>query len=189
MLDVALPCLLLALLFAALRAAPRLLLRATRRGGRGGKLPTPATYRLGLGPRSEWTLERHGLTLSTSTAALNTLPKRAVGRLTPRGRGGARQFYDAGVVAGGVGGAAAVMGAVWALARAWLAVWDEAEAHARQGESVSHVLKRSLASTPPTPPQVHTANPGLMPLVSILGLNFQSSEPRSHSQLLRAQVD
>lgn len=166
MLDVLLPCVLLAVLVLALRALPSFAHRHTRRVAR--KLPAPAAYRLGLGPRSEWTLERHGLTLSTSTAALNALPKRAITRLTPRGRSASRRFYDAGVVAGGLGGAGALIGALWALARAWIAVWDEAEAHARQGNSVSvsHVLRRAL-STPPK--EVHTANPGLVPLVSRSG--------------------
>lgn len=166
MLDVLIPCVLLAILFLALRSAPSFAHRHTRRAAR--KLPAPAVYRLGLGPRSEWSLERNGWTLSTSTAALNALPKRAIARLTQRGRGATRRFYDAGVLAGGLGGAGALIGALWALARAWIAVWDEAEAHARQGASitVSRVLKRAIAARPP---EVHTSNPGLVPLVSPQG--------------------
>jgi hypothetical protein len=159
MLDVLLPLTLLLALGLALRAAPTLALRTAPSLAKARKL-TPAAYR-SLSKRSEWVVSRQGWTVSTATGALNGLPKRVVARLSLKGRAGTRRFYDAGVAAGCIGGAGALLGALWALARAWGAVWEEAEAHAAQPNA--RLLRRSLDTGPR---EIHTANPGLVPLVS-----------------------
>ncbi|BEI85852.1 hypothetical protein CcaverHIS002_0601390 [Cutaneotrichosporon cavernicola] len=81
MLDVLLPLALLLALGLALRAAPTLALRTAPSLAKARKL-TPAAYR-SLSRRSEWIVSRQGLTVSTSTGALNGLPKRIPGVTTP----------------------------------------------------------------------------------------------------------
>ncbi|KLT40459.1 hypothetical protein CC85DRAFT_287432 [Cutaneotrichosporon oleaginosum] len=162
MLDVLLPLFLLLALGLALRAAPTLALRTAPSLAKARKL-TPAAYHT-LSRRSEWVVSRQGLTVSTSTGALNGLPKRAVGCLSMRGKANARRFYDAGVAAGCVGCAGALLGALWALTRAWGAVWEEAEAHAAHS-SASRLLRRALPPPQPGPREIHSSNPGLVPLI------------------------
>ncbi|GMK56009.1 hypothetical protein CspeluHIS016_0210650 [Cutaneotrichosporon spelunceum] len=159
MLDVLLPLGLLLVLVLVLRAAPALTLRTAPSLAKARKL-TPAAYRA-LSRRSEWVVTRTGLTVSTSTGALNSLPKRILSRLTLKGRAGARRFYDTGVAAGCLGSVGAVAGALWALMRAWRAVWDEAEAHAAHPPA-TRLLRRAL----PGQREIHTANPGLIPGVT-----------------------
>jgi hypothetical protein len=109
--------------------------------------------------------------VSASTTALNAVPKRLIARLeatigAPTARDRVRQFYDAGVAFGVLGAAGALVGALWAWARAWLAVWHEAEAHARTTQStVAHVVKRAFEAGAKAVPKVHGSSGGIQPLV------------------------
>lgn len=177
MLDIVFPVLLLALLFHVLRIAPAWLAKpgslffGNSYGSDRRAAAIHAPYR--LAPRAEWQLERHGLTLQASTTALNALPKRIASSLGPNARSLARRFYDAGIVFGVAGTLGGVAGAVWAWARVWLAVWDEAEAHAHVvvpagGVPVPKVLRRAVTAIAQVQvPAVHSANAGLQPLVSL----------------------
>jgi hypothetical protein len=165
MLDVVLPIIFLALLLVFLWNAPSWHVKQPLRRG------VLSTYR--LAPRRHWLVERDGITISATTTTLNPLPKRIVTRIEKFGyaaRDKAKRFYDAGVVLGAVGSGVAVTGALWAWARAWLAVWHEAEAHARtQSTTVSHVLKRALTEQPKMAvPVPHSSSGGIQPLVRVM---------------------
>lgn len=152
MLDVLLPVVLLAIVVAALRQAPRYLQKHSRRS-----LSLPTGGRLAPA-RADWVLERDGLTVSATTTSLNGLPKRIISRLLPRQRAAALRFYDTGAAVGCAGGVVALGGAVWALTAAWLAVWAEAEAHARVTVKPGKILRRTVE-------HVQEVDGGLQPLV------------------------
>lgn len=158
MLDVILPLLLLVAVVAALRVAPTYLAKSPTRS-------LPAPYR--LAPRAQWVVERHGITVSATTVALNRLPKRIVNRLPFRARSAIVKVFDVGVIVGVLGSAFAFAVALWSAKHVWTAVWLEAEAHARaEDPTVSKVIRRAIV--PDTAPQVHASDAagGLLPLVS-----------------------
>lgn len=165
MLDVLFPVIALVLLFHALRHAPAFLASSSANYGLRNR-SLPAAYR--LAPRAEWLVERSSITVFATTTALNPVPKRIASGLGNNARILAKRFYDAGVLFGIVGGVVGVAGAVWALARVWLAVWDEAEAHAQvQSVPVPALVRRAVTAIAQVPvPKLHTANAGLQPLVS-----------------------
>lgn len=190
LLEVALPLFLLAVLVLLLRSAPAVIASSNPKARY--KLPSPAAaYRLSR--RADWVVERHGVTLSASTGGLNSLPKRVLAGIGARSRDKVLWFYDAGVVVSVVGIAVGILGAIWALFRVWWAVWVEAEAHARvqhaagglkpraegldaAAEGAARIIKRAVVDAvakhasgigkrDAPPPQLHTADGGLQPLV------------------------
>jgi hypothetical protein len=77
-----------------------------------------------------WELERHGITLSASTTALNSLPKSILDKRPGSLKPLLKLLYDAGSALGLMGGGAAILGTIWGLKEVWKAVWDEAKIHA-----------------------------------------------------------
>lgn len=143
---------LLVLLFRHLAQPPR----------KGARLPT---HRLSQ-PRATsggWKLERHGLTVSLSTTALNTLPRSILLALPAASQTRLRRLYDAFAWAGAVGGGAALGAAVWAAGQVWWTVWLEMKLHA--GATSQHVAGMRRATEPPVTAPPATGSGGLQPLI------------------------
>lgn len=157
MLDVLLPLALLLLLGYSFHVFAQ---RAGRRGKGKSELPVHRHPLSTSATASTWTFERHGLSWSISTGALNSVPGQLLDRRPERFKRALRSVYEFGSVVGVLGGAGAIATTVWTLVQVWMAVWDEARSHAAEHEHTVKVLKRALEHA-----AHHAKLDGLQPLV------------------------
>lgn len=175
-----LPTLLLLILILTLRKL------AERRKPHLHRLTSTRSYQNTNTNHPGWIAQRQGFSLSIYTTSFNSFPKALISRVGTNGQARLKRLYDVGTGLGVLGMIGAMGGAFWAWASVWMAVWEEASAHASASvpgpgsgvgvlESVAKVgaglLKRG---TEGFSAGLGGSSGGIQPLVSGCSLRFRA---------------